>query len=115
MLVGCWQCELPIRRAASDTKHRRQILDLAGKHNLPVASIYCDFVESGGLFAYEPSLDAVYSRAAAYVEMLFKGDAARVLPVEQPTKFVLVNNRKAPRAFGIAIPQVVLLRAVQGG
>lgn len=93
------------------TKRRRQILDLAAKHHLPVVSIYRDFAQSGGLIAYGPSLDAVYRRAAAYVDMLLKGKAASDLPVEQPTKFDLVVNLKAAKALGIAIPQAVLLRA----
>jgi ABC-type uncharacterized transport system substrate-binding protein len=46
------------------TKHRDQILDLAGKHALPVVSIYRDFAASGGLLAYGPNLDVVYRRAA---------------------------------------------------
>ncbi len=93
------------------TKHRRQILDLAAKHNLPVVSIYRDFAESGGLIAYGPSLNAVYRRAAAYVDMLLKGKVASDLPVEQPAKFDLVINLKTARALGITIPQSVLLRA----
>jgi ABC-type uncharacterized transport system substrate-binding protein len=93
------------------TKHRRQILDLAAKHFLPVVSIYRDFAESGGLIAYGPSLDVVYRRAAAYVDMLLKGEVASDLPVEQPTKFDLVINLKTAKALGITIPQTVLLRA----
>ncbi len=93
------------------TKHRRQILDLAAKHFLPVVSIYRDFAESGGLIAYGPSLNVVYRRAAAYVDMLLKGEVASNLPVEQPSKFDLVVNLKTARALGITIPQAVLLRA----
>jgi putative ABC transport system substrate-binding protein len=93
------------------TKNRRQILDLAAKHHLPVVSIYRDFAESGGLIAYGPSLNAVYRRAAAYVHMILKGAVASDLPVEQPTTFDLVVNLKTAKALGITIPQPVLLRA----
>lgn len=93
------------------TKHRRQILDLAAKNSLPVVSIYRDFAASGGLLAYGPSLNAVYRRAAAYVDMLLKGAAASDLPVEQPAQFDLVVNLKTAKALGITIPQTVLLRA----
>jgi putative ABC transport system substrate-binding protein len=93
------------------TKHRRQILDLATKNSLPVVSIYRDFAASGGLLAYGPSLNAVYRRAAAYVDMLLKGAAASDLPVEQPAQFDLVVNLKTAKALGITIPQTVLLRA----
>ena len=93
------------------TKHRHEILDLAAKHSLPVVSIYRDFAKSGGLIAYGPSLDVVYRRAAVYVDMLFKGEAASKLPVEQPTAFDVVINLKTAKTLGIAIPQSVLLRA----
>ncbi len=93
------------------TKHRRQILDLAARNNLPVVSIYRDFAVSGGLIAYGPSLNVVYRRAAEYVDMLLKGEAASDLPVEQPTKFDLVINLKTAKALGITFPQTVLLRA----
>jgi putative tryptophan/tyrosine transport system substrate-binding protein len=93
------------------TKHRRQILELAAKHLLPVVSIYRDFAESGGLIAYGPSLDTVYRRAAAYVDMLLKGAVASDLPVEQPAKFDLVINLKTAKALGLAVPQSILIRA----
>jgi len=93
------------------TNHRRQILDLAAKHNLPVVSIYRDFAESGGLIAYGPSLNAVYRRAAAYVDMLLKGKLASDLPIEQPAEFDLVINLRTAKALGLTIPQSVLIRA----
>jgi putative tryptophan/tyrosine transport system substrate-binding protein len=93
------------------TKNRRQILDLAAKQSLPVVSIYRDFAESGGLIAYGPSLNVVYRRAAAYVDMLLKGAAASDLPVEQPDQFDLVINLKTAKALGITIPQALMLRA----
>lgn len=93
------------------TKHRREILDLAAKHLLPVVSIYRDFAKSGGLIAYGPSLNVVYRRAAAYVDMLLKGEVASRIPVEQPIAFDLVVNLKTAKTLGITIPQSVLLRA----
>jgi len=93
------------------TKQRRRILDLAAKRSMPVVSIYRDFAYSGGLIAYGPSLDVVYRRAAAYVDMLLKGEKASDLPVEQPVKFDLVINLKTAKALGLTVPQSVLIRA----
>ena len=93
------------------TKHRRQILELAAKHALPVVSIYRDFAESGGLIAYGPSLNVVYRRAANYVDKLIKGASASSLPVEQPVNFDLVINMKTAKTLGLTIPQSVLVLA----
>jgi len=93
------------------TKRRREILDLARAHSLPVVSIYRDFAVAGGLFAAGPSLPALYRRGAYFVDRILKGAAAANLPVEQPTKFHFVVNLKTAKALGITIPRLVLVRA----
>jgi putative ABC transport system substrate-binding protein len=93
------------------TSNRKEILELAAKHALPVVSIYKDFAKSGGLIAYGPNLDIVYRRAAHFVNKLIKGEGARSLPVEQPVIFDLVINQRTAKALGISIPQSVLIRA----
>src|SRR5262249_3498642 len=93
------------------TEHRREILDLAAKHALPVVSIYRDFAKTGGLIASGPNLGGIYARAAQPVDKLLKGELAGALPVEQPVNFDLVINMKTAKALGLAIPQSVLIRA----
>ena len=93
------------------TQHRREILDLAAKHSLPVVSIYRDFAEAGGLIAYGPNLKIVYRRAADYVDKLIRGARASDLPIEQPVSFDLAINLKTARALGLTIPQSVLILA----
>ncbi len=69
------------------------------------------FVELGGLMSYGPSSSALFRRAATYVDKILKGAKPADLPVEQPTKFELVVNLKTAKAFGITIPESILLRA----
>jgi putative ABC transport system substrate-binding protein len=93
------------------TRHRAQILELAGKHSLPVISMFSPFVDGGGLMAYGPSIHAMYRRAAHYVDRIFKGAQPADLPIEQPTRFELVINLKKAKAMGLTIPQALLRRA----
>jgi putative ABC transport system substrate-binding protein len=50
---------------------------------------------------------------AGYVDRLLRGAHAAELPVERPTKFELVINRKTARALGVSIPPSLLLQASQ--
>jgi putative ABC transport system substrate-binding protein len=93
------------------TNMRGPLLKHASQRSLPVASIYKDFAEAGGLFAYGPDLDHVYRRAAHYVARLLRGTKPSELPVEQADIFHFVINLKAAKALGLTIPPSLLLRA----
>jgi putative tryptophan/tyrosine transport system substrate-binding protein len=69
------------------------------------------FVDVGGLISYGPSLPALQRRVADYVDMIFKGARPGDLPVEQPTKFEMVINKKAAKELGFAFSQSILMRA----
>ncbi|HET8531414.1 MAG TPA: ABC transporter substrate-binding protein [Methylomirabilota bacterium] len=92
---------------------RGSFLKHASQRSLPVASIYRDFAEAGGLFAYGPDLDHVYRRAAHYVARILRGAKPSELPVEQADTFHFVINLKTARALGLTIPPALLLRANQ--
>jgi putative tryptophan/tyrosine transport system substrate-binding protein len=89
------------------------IIDFAAKRGLPVMYQLKEYVEAGGLMSYGASITDQYRRAATYVDKILKGAKPGDLPVEQPTKFELVINLKTAKAFGLTIPQSVLLRADQ--
>ena len=95
------------------TQHRAQLLRLAAQHALPVASIYKDFAEVGGLIAYGPSLPALYRRAAYYVDRILQGAKPSELPIERPTTFELVINLKTAEALGLTIPPSLLFQATE--
>ena len=92
---------------------RRRVADLAGKTKLPALYSQREFVDSGGLVSYGPSLLDMSRRAAIYVDKILKGAKPADLPVEQPTKFELVINLKTAKTLGITVPQSLLLRADQ--
>jgi len=91
----------------------RQIADLAIRNRL--ASIYPgrEYPEAGGLMSYGPDFSDNYRRAATYVDKILKGAKPGDLPIEQPTKFELVVNRKTANALGITLSQELLFRTDQ--
>jgi putative ABC transport system substrate-binding protein len=90
---------------------RARITDLAARARLPAMYGLREYVDSGGLVVYAPSIRDNFRRAAVYVDKILKGAKPADLPVEQPTKFELVINLKTAKALGLTIPQSLLLRA----
>lgn len=78
---------------------------------LPSMFGYAGYVDAGGLMSYAADLVELYRRAADYVDRLFKGARASDLPVELPTKFEFVLNKRTANILGLTIPQSILLRA----
>jgi putative tryptophan/tyrosine transport system substrate-binding protein len=92
-------------------QQRRQIAELTAKSRLPSMGGHRGFAEAGGLMSYGPNRAYNYRRAATYVDKIFKGANPGNLPVEQPTQFELIINRKTARALGLAIPAELLMLA----
>lgn len=94
-------------------QQRSQIVELATKYRLPSMGTYSEFAETGGLISYGQNIRTNPRRAAAYVDKIFKGAKPSDLPVEQPMEFELVVNRKTAKAFGLTIPQSLLISATK--
>jgi putative ABC transport system substrate-binding protein len=90
---------------------RKQIVDLAVKHRMPVIYPQEEYVDEGGLMAYGTDATDFYRRAAIYVDKILKGAKPADLPVQQATKFEFVINLKAAKQIGLTIPVRVLERA----
>jgi putative ABC transport system substrate-binding protein len=62
------------------------------------------------LLSYGPDVVDSYRRAATYVDRILRGEKPGDLPVQFPTKFERVLNRKTAKALGLAVPPSILLR-----
>ncbi len=91
--------------------NRKDVLAHAAKYRLPVASWDHDMTRLGGLFSLVSDQEELFRRTASFVDRILKGAKPGDLPVEQPTAFELVVNRKAAAALGLTVPQSVLALA----
>jgi len=92
-------------------RNSERIAEFAAKNNIPAISGWAQFAEGGNLMSYGPNLRDAYRRLATYVDKIVKGARPADLPVELPTTVELVVNLKTAKAFGIKIPQSILVRA----
>ena len=99
---------------AKITGQMRHIASLALKQRLPAAYTVSFWAkELGGLIAYGIDFHDYFRRGAAYVDKILKGAQPGELPIQLPTKFELVVNKKTAKALGLTIPQTVLLQATE--
>jgi putative ABC transport system substrate-binding protein len=68
------------------------------------------FARDGGLLYYGTDLVDIFRRAASYVDRILRGEKPGDLPVQLPSKFEMVVNRKTAKALGLTIPPSILLR-----
>jgi putative ABC transport system substrate-binding protein len=71
------------------------------------------YVVAGGLMSYGPYPPDLYRRAATHVDKILRGANPAELPVEQPSKFILVVNLETARALGITIPDSLALQVTE--
>jgi hypothetical protein len=81
--------------------------DLVVKWNAP----FRHFAVDGGLASYGPDQVDQYRRAAGYVDRILRGANPADLPVQAPTKYELVINRKTAKTLGFDVPPTLLARA----
>jgi putative ABC transport system substrate-binding protein len=91
--------------------HRASILLAAARNNVPAVYTTSRFAKEGGLLSYGIDRADTWRRAAAYVDRILRGEKPGDLPVQFPTKFEMVVNRKTANALGLAVPPSILLRA----
>src|SRR5262249_26270971 len=72
------------------------------------------YVEAGGVMSYGPHYQAVFAKAAIFVDKNLKRAKPADFPIEQPTKFELVVNLKTPKKLGFELPPRLLALAAPG-
>jgi putative ABC transport system substrate-binding protein len=90
---------------------REQVAALASRYAIATIMPWRQFVDSGGLISYGPSLMVITRQQGFYIGRILRGEKPADLPVQQPTKFELVVNLKTAKALGITIPQSLLASA----
>jgi putative tryptophan/tyrosine transport system substrate-binding protein len=98
-------------RLAEVISHRKSIIKLAAQHRLPAIYPLRIFAIDGGLISYGPDTVDQFRRAASYVDRILKGEKPADLPVQAPTKYELVINRKTAETLGLTVPPSLLARA----
>ena len=93
------------------TSQLPKIVARAAQLGLP--AMYEDrvFVEGGGLMSYGVNLRQMHRRGADYTDRILKGARPAEMPIEQPTRFEFVLNRRVATAQRLNIPRSVWLQA----
>src|SRR5215470_6297132 len=91
--------------------HRAPIISAALRNNIPAVYDQSAFARDGGLLSYGTDQVDIWRRAASYVDRILRGEKPGDLPIQLPTKFEMLVNRKTADALGLAIPPSIMLRA----
>jgi putative ABC transport system substrate-binding protein len=91
--------------------YRKLIVNLAEKSRLPAMYSARDYVEAGGLMAYETDLAELFRRMADDVHQILNGAKPGDIPIYQPTKFEFLINLKTAKAIGLTFPPTLLATA----
>jgi len=102
---------LVVRLGAIADADRRTLVGLAAQHKLPAIYSQRQYVDVGGLVSYGLSTPDMYYRAATFVDKILKGAKPGELPMEAPSKYEFVINRRTLRALDLVIPPDLLLRS----
>jgi putative tryptophan/tyrosine transport system substrate-binding protein len=91
--------------------HHQLIVELVEKSGLPAIYPWREYVEAGGLMAYEADLVELYRRMADDVHQILNGAKPGDIPIYQPTKYEFLVNLKAAKGLGLTLPPALLAAA----
>jgi putative ABC transport system substrate-binding protein len=104
---------LVVMPGAFNVTHRAAIISAAARSKVPAVYFASVFARDGGLLSYGPDPLDPWRRTASYVDRILRGEKPGNLPVQFPTKFEMVVNRKTATALGLAVTPSILLRATE--
>jgi len=90
-----------------NSAHCDAIIAAAARHNLPVTGTI-EFPKAGGLMSYTFDRVDAHVQAAPYIDRILNGANPADLPVQQPTKYLLIINLKTAKALGLTVPPSML-------
>jgi putative ABC transport system substrate-binding protein len=104
---------LIVLAGASLSVRAKLIVETVARYRLPTIYATVDeaFMAEGGLMHYYNDISEQFRLAPFYVDRILKGTKPGDLPVQLPTKFKLIINRKTATALGIEVPLGLLLAA----
>ena len=88
-----------------------RVPDLLAQTALPALYGNRDLVLAGGLISYSPDMIAIVRRHAQYANRILRGESPADMPVEQPTRYILIINLKTAKALGLTVPPSLLSQA----
>jgi putative ABC transport system substrate-binding protein len=91
--------------------HRRLIISLAARYNVPAIYLSPESARTGGLLSYGADFRDIFHRAARYVDRILRGTKPSELPVQMPVKYLMIVNLQTAKALGVVVPPAILLSA----
>lgn len=88
-----------------------RIVEFARRNRLPDAHSFHHLVQLGGLISYSFDPQPSLLRTAEYVDRVLRGTKPADLPVELPSHYNIVVNRRTAKSLGLAVPLSILIRA----
>jgi putative ABC transport system substrate-binding protein len=93
------------------TLHRKLIVSLAARLQIPALYPYRYFVDEGGLLSYGVDVLDLFRRTPDYVDRILQGANPAELPVQAPRKFELIINMKTANDLRLVVPRILLAGA----
>ncbi len=87
------------------------IIALAERQRVPAIYPFAFYAKAGGLMSYGFDAAVQFQQGAEYVDKLLRGAKPGDLPVQHPTKFDLVLNKKTANVLGLQVPPNLLALA----